>query len=133
MTFKHTPRFTERATAVPNKQGHVSAPPPKPLIPIRVTHKQLHPLHTPAIHPKAPQEHTCSQTNSLCPQHATFKKEQTPTWETQWLCFYGGTGCGEGWRARVTPARLFTPYFWAASRQEEVRMMQYEHFPKKKS
>lgn len=98
--IQHTSRYTERVATVPNKQGHVSA---QTLILIRVAHKQLHPLNTPAIHPK------CLRNICVPKQiHFTLKtppsRRTDPHMETQWVCSYGGTGCGEGWRVRVTPA-----------------------------
>lgn len=99
MTF-NTRRSLLRATAVPNKQGHVSA---QTLILIRLPHKQLHPSHTPSIHPKYlrntrvhKQIHFALNTPPL--------RRTDPHMETHWVCFYGGTGCGVGWRVRVTPA-----------------------------
>lgn len=99
--IQHAQHFTQRATTVPNKQGHVSA---QMLILIGLPHKHLHPLHTPAIHPKYLR-------NTYVPKQIHFtlntpplRRTGGPHMETQWVCFYGGTGCGVGWRVRVTPA-----------------------------
>lgn len=124
--MQHTPRFTGRATTVPNKQGRVSA---QILIRIRVAHKQFRPFAHCSHSPKVLREHVCSQTNSLRPKHATFKKNRPPHGNTVDLFLWWHR---VRWRVECTSdASLpFTPYFRAASRQEGVCMMQCDHFPK---
>lgn len=68
------------------------------LIHIRLPHKQLHPLHTPSIHPKYLRN---TRVHKQIPFTLNTPPLRTdPHIETHWVCFYGGPGCGVGWRVR---------------------------------